>query len=299
MQAELRRVAENISKLMDNYNEESMQRLAKMIYVLGPSAASQKAAAEEEFVWLLNLTQSIAARNQCSNSQSHALYSFLRSLKLWIEQLGIDSRRKQATRLSALVISVSACQSPDLTKCSLALLHSLPNTGEALNSVLTYFAREAGISVGKEESTSVLVSVEKKASACLAFLSTLAAMAELYKQEKSEFLVSLKQQKQNLPRGSVDVVEEEEKEDCGGEAAMMSDADGVTDFCLEAEGENSSDLLAAAQKYLDDLLEAQDTAPAAFLPALLELASLEGENFEDGKQNRYFIQVRLSDIKCV
>jgi hypothetical protein len=278
MQAELSRVAENISNLITHYNEGRMERLAKMIYVLGPPPAAVasrpggsggKAATEEECVWLLNLTQSIVRKRNGFDYYCHALRWTLLSLKLWMEQLEADSKAKLESGIVALVISVAACQCSDAMKSSLSLVHLLPNAREMFNVLLNYFSPSA-----KEKSTSFATPFpvdENNASACVAFLSTSTAMAELYRLDKADFCSYLDQQQDQR---SLEGLEEENV--AGSTAAAFKDDAEVTDFCLQAEGENRSNE-EAAQRYLDHLLGAQDTAPAAFLPAFLELAALEGD----------------------
>ncbi|KAG7667346.1 hypothetical protein Ndes2526B_g04146 [Nannochloris sp. 'desiccata'] len=277
MQVELSRVAESMFELnlANKYDKESMHCLSKMIYLLGsPEPAGSRSGdgdgrteAEEECLWLLNLTRSIATQNNSTNT-TETLYWCLRSLKLWMQQLEADSGRKLESEIPAIVVSVPACESPDALKTALSLVHSLSNARDVSNSLLSYFAHQAGISFRP----SLPVADKEKASATIAFLSTLESMVELYKNEKAEFLAYLHQQQQNQRRNGIEGVEEE----------IIAEGDaGGTDFCLQAEGEDRVHE-AAAQSYLESLLEAQESAPVAFLPALLELAAVEkdGGNLE-------------------
>jgi len=268
MQVELSRVAERMSNLVNNnYEKESMQCLSKMIYLLSPPQPAGswqgdgdgRTEAEEECLWLLNLTQSIATHCRSHNT-TESLNCCLLSLKIWMQQLEADSAEKLANEIPALVISVAACESTDALNTALSLVHSLSNARDVFNSLLSYFAHQAGISFR----SSFPADDKEKASATIAFLSTLEAMVELYKYEKAEFLAYLHQHQQNQRR-DIEGVEQE----------IIAEGDpGVTDFCLQAEGEDRIHE-EAAQKYLESLLEAQDSAPAAFLPALLELAAVE------------------------
>jgi len=270
MHVALSRVAERMSDLVNSYDEESMQCLSKMIYLLGPAQPAEsrqgdgdeRTEAEEECLWLFNLTIGIAAQHN-STCTTEALYWCLRSLKFWMQQLEAISTEKLAREIPALVISVAACESADALKTALSLVYFISDARDVYNSLLSYFAHQAGISF----QPSLPVDDKKKASATIAFLSTLEAMVELYKFEKAEFLSYLHRHQQNQGRNGIGGVEEE--------IIAGSDAE-VTDFCLQAEGEDRVHE-EAAQRYLESLL-AQDSAPVAFLAALLELAAVD----EDG-----------------
>jgi hypothetical protein len=229
VQAELAAVAETLS---ENITPKSMESLSKMIYVLGPpQPAARPAAEEEEGVdecrWLLSLTDSLA-----DQPNEAVFHWFLRSLKLWMEQLEPDSRGKLATELLFLIIRVAAGKGKGSVvgalTTALSLVHLLPNAREAFESLLE-----------RLEYDSKIYAVAQ----CPIFTS----MAELYVKEKADFLSYLKQQQQNERSSDESAVEE--------------------------QSTTAPELLQFAQKYIDDLLEELDTVPAAYIPALLEVAA--------------------------
>ena len=103
---------------------------------------------------------------------------------------------------------------------------------------------------------------EAKERAVAVCMTTLAAMGQLYSQEKLRFLAVLQLQSS---QGRV-----EDNSSDAGPTAEGGGARAMETDCLQAEGDSHAQE-AAAQKYIEDLIDAQISVPAAFVPALLSL----------------------------
>lgn len=280
---------------------ETAVLLTRAIFMLGPISNSSTQHAQhdqgnateamQQFQWLCNLGHSIVGSMHESghgNTMNEALRWCLMSVELALKQLPADSAAALQSDTVALVceVALSAGSTSEEIMTALTTLHALPEARGALTAVLGDLAVAAGITGPASLLPEIDLSTQLKVylgdhrqpqdqppasreRAAAAFITALGAMGQTYLKEKSRFLSCL--QLQSTEGGN----ERDGNAAEGGDhltttSTVGDDGDPMETDCLQDEGESRAQE-ASAQKYIEELIEAQESVPAAFLPALLSM----------------------------
>ena len=267
-----------IAEQASTVSMDAVLPLTRAIYVLktGNEEDEDDDDARGQCQWLLQLTDTISSQLAALGTHAHeSLFWCLKAAAAELQQSSSQLRAAVSSQVANVVwkvaVTLVGC-TPEHLEIALSMLKFMPDPRTVFTELLSCLAATAGITTSQSPHVSSLLS--KKATT--SFLTVLSATADVYLEEKSRFLACLQQQ--NLVRTTDGMQEENGEED---------ENDAMETDCLQAEGEARAQEC-AAQKYLEELLEAEDTVPAAFVPALLTIvaASSTTETLKHSQQAR-------------